>query len=83
MEQYNYFVTLMKGLQEIIRILSYRGHPQRRHKQNRSMTLKLKKFKSQHEIFIGLSVSSIVAKHILLGLANYLLKTINIIRNEE
>ena len=83
METFNYFATLMKGLQEITRILNYRGHPQRRHKQHNSITLKLNKFKSQHRIAMGLSFSSITIKHYLLGLANYLLKVINVIRNEE
>ena len=83
MEKFNYFATLMKGLQEITRILNYRGHTQRRHKQHKNITLKLHKFKSQHRVAMGLSYSSIAIKHYLLGLANYLLKVINVIRNEE
>ena len=83
MERYNYFATLDKGLKEITQILNYRGHPQRRHMQNKTMTLKLHKFKIQHKILLGMSVSSIVTRNTLIGLANYLINMINIIRNEE
>ena len=83
MERYNYFTTLDKGLKEITRILKYRGQPQRRHKQNRNMNLKLHKFKAQHEILIGMSVPSIITRNMLIGLANYLINMMNIIRNEE
>ena len=83
MERYNYFATLDKGLKEITQILNYRGHPQRRHMQNKTMTLKLQNFKAQHKILLGMSVSSIVTRNTLIGLANYLINMINIIRNEE
>ena len=83
MERYNYFVTLDKGLKEITQILNYRGHPQRRHKQNKTMALKLQHFKAQHKILLGMSVSSIVTRNALIGLANYLINMMNIIRNEE
>ena len=83
MERYNYFTTLDKGLKEITRILKYRGQPQRRLKQNKNMNLKLHKFKAQHKIHIGMSVPSLITRHMLNGLANYLINMINIIRNEE
>ena len=83
MERYNYFATLDKGLKEITQILNYRGHPQRRHKQNKTMALKLQHFKAQHKILLGMSVSSIVTRNTLIGLANYLINIMNIIRNEE
>ena len=83
MERYSYFTTLDKGLKEITQILNYRGHPQRRHRQNKTMTLKLQKFKARHTTRLGMSVSSIVTRNTLTGLANYLDKMINIIRNEE
>ena len=83
MERYNYFTTLDKGLKEITRILKYRGQPQRRHKQNKTMILKLHKFKAQHKILLGMSVPSIITRNMLIGLANYLINMINIIRNEE
>ena len=83
MERYNYFTILDKGLKEITQILNYRGHPQRRHMQNKTMTLKLQRFKDQHKTRLGMSVSSIVTRNTLTGLANYLINMINIIRNEE
>ena len=83
MERYNYFTILDKGLKEITQILNYRGHPQRRHRQNKTMTLKLQKFKTRHTTRLGMSVSSIVTRNTLTGLANYLDNIINIIRNEE
>ena len=82
-ERYNYFTILDKGLKEITQILNYRGHPQRRHKQNKTMTLKLQTFKNQYKILLGMSVSSITTRNTLIGLANYLINMINIIRNEE
>ena len=83
MERYNYFTTLDKGLKEITRILKYRGQPQRRQKQNKTMLLKLHKFKAQHKILIGMSVPSIITRNMIIGLANYLINMMNIIRNEE
>ena len=83
MERYNYFATLDKGLKEITQILNYRGHPQRRDRQHKTMVLKLQHFKDQHKTLLGMSVSSIVTKNTLTGLANYLINILNIIRNEE
>ena len=83
MERYNYFTILDKGLKEITQILNYRGHPQRRHMKNKTMTLKLQKFKARHTTRLGMSVSSIVTRNTLTGLANYLTNMISIIRNEE
>ena len=83
MERYNYFATLDKGLKEITQILNYRGHPQRRDKQCKTMALKLQHFKDQHKTRLGMSVSSIVTRNTLTGLANYLINILNIIRNEE
>jgi hypothetical protein len=82
-ERYNYFTILDKGLKEITQILNYRGHPQRRHRQHKTMTLKLQKFKAQQTTRLGMSISSITTKNTLSGLANYLDNVINIIRNEE
>ena len=82
-ERYNYFTILDKGLKEITQVLNYRGHPQRRHMQNKTMTLRLQRFKSRHTILLGMSVSGIVTRNTLTGLANYLINMINIIRNEE
>ena len=83
MERYNYFTILDKGLKEITQILNYRGHPQRRQRQHKTMTLKLQRFKARHTILLGMSVSGIVTRNTLTGLANYLINMINIIRNEE
>ena len=47
------------------------------------MTRKLHTFKSKNEIIIGLSHSSMVTRQILTGLANYLIRVINIIGAEE
>ena len=82
-ERYNYFTILDKGLKEITQILNYRGHPQRRHRQHKTMTLKLQKFKARQTTRLGMSISSITTKNTLSGLANYLDNVINIIRNEE
>ena len=82
-ERYNYFTILDKGLKEITQILNYRGHPQRRHKQNKTMTLKLQRFRDQYKTRLGMSVSSIVTRNTLTGLVNYLINILNIIRNEE
>jgi hypothetical protein len=83
MERYNYFTLLDKGLKAITQILNYRGHPQRRQKQHKTMTLKLQRFKAQHKILLGTSVSGIIARNTLSGLATYLIDMINIIRSEE
>ena len=83
MERYNYFTILDKGLKEITQILNYRGHPQSRHMQNKTMTLKLQRFKARHTILLGMSVSGIVTRNTLTGLANYLINMINIILNED
>ena len=82
-ERLNYFTTFKNGLKEIVKILNYSGHPQRRNKKKRDMTRKLHKLKSKQAIFMGHSVSSIVTRHTLNGLANYLITMINIIRNKE
>ena len=82
-ERLNYFTTFKNGLKEIVKILNYSGHPQRRNKKKKDMTRKLHTFKSKQAIFMAHSVSSIVTKHTLNGLANYLITMINIIRNEE
>ena len=37
-EKPNFYMTILRGLREIGRILSYRGHPQRYNKQNKEMT---------------------------------------------
>ena len=83
MERYNYFTLLDKGLKEITQILNYRGHPQRRQRQHKTMTLKLQRFKARHTILFGMSVSGIITRNTLTGLVNYLIDMINIIRNEE
>ena len=83
MERYNYFKILDQGLKEITEILKYRGQPQRRNMQNKTMTLKLQRFKTRHTILLGMSVSGIVTRNTLSGLANYLINMMNIIRNEE
>ena len=83
MERYNYFTLLDKGLKEITQILNYRGHPQRRQRQHKTMILKLQRFKARHTILFGMSVSGIITRNTLTGLVNYLINMINIIRNEE
>jgi hypothetical protein len=83
MERYNYFTLLDKGLKEITQILNYRGHPQRRQRQHKTMTLKLQRFKARQTILFGMSVSGIITRNTLAGLVNYLIDMINIIRNEE
>ena len=83
MERYNYFTILDKGLKEITQILNYRGHPQRRQRQHKTMTLQPQRFKARHTILLGMSVSGIITRNTLTGLVNYLINMINIIRNEE
>ena len=82
-ERLNYFTTFRDGIKGIVKILNYTGHPQRRNKKKKDMTRKLHTFKSKQAIVMAHSVSSIVTRHTLNGLANYLITMINIIKNEE